>query len=149
MKMLAFAILSIVLSAATFAKADQLQLNYIDTNNCTRAQNEVRLLRSFGVAVYADCSDYYYRGYGSDQGGWYDYRLTTVIDVAGPIYAGVPVRMNDIDTNDCTFAQHEISLLNSRNVRVDAVCSPYIYEGYPSSNGRFYNYRLYTTITKY
>ncbi len=148
MKKYALALLAFGMLGFSSAKASQIQLNYIDTNDCRRAQHEVSLLNSASVQVYAECSRYIYRGYGSDQGGWYNFRLTTVVHTPYRVRRGERVRMNDIDTNDCAWAKREISLLNSATVRVRAVCSPYIYQGYGSDQGRRYNYRLYTTINK-
>ena len=61
--------------------------------------------------------------------------------------ADVTIQLADINTNDCNRAQSQISLLNSQQVAVTAVCSDYLYQGYPASNGRIYNYKMFTTIT--
>ncbi len=148
MKKYALAILTLGLVGFSSAKAAQIPLNFINTNDCARARHEVMLLNSPSVQVYAECSRYIYRGFGSDQGGWYNYRLTSVAHVQGRVRVGERVRMNDINTNDCAWAKREISLLKSSTVRVQAVCSPYIYQGYGSRQGGWYNYRLYTSISR-
>jgi hypothetical protein len=124
------------------AKADLVALNFIDTNDCERARNEVALLNSTDIRVEPVCSTP--GAYASNNGRAYTYRLYTLVTVPNPVAPGSVLKLNDIDTNDCQWAQHEISLLNSRQYRVNAVCSG---PGqYPSNNGRVYRYRLYTTV---
>ncbi len=138
---------SLVVSGFSMAtQADQMRLNDINTDNCGRAQHEVRLLQTRSVRVDADCSAYVYRGYRSAAGRYYNYRLYTTI-AAPDLRPGVRVKLNDIDTDNCVWARSEVSLLNTRSARISAVCSPYVYRGYRSDNGRYYNYRLYTTLS--
>jgi len=148
MKKLSLFVAAILSLAAAVASADVIRLNDIDTNDCVRARQEVRLLRTRDVRVRAECSPYAYRGYPSNNGRYYDYRLYTSVEIPYNTYPGEQIQLNDIDTNNCSWARNEISILNLRNqVRVTAVCSPYSYQGYRSDNGRYYNYRLYTTMT--
>jgi predicted aconitase len=60
-------------------QGQSIQLNFIDTNDCYRAQREIMLLNSAQVQVSAVCSDYVFQGYRSDNGRLYNYRLYTTI----------------------------------------------------------------------
>ncbi len=150
MKKLSIMLAVLFAIGSSVAHADSIRLNDIDTNDCAKAQYEVNILNlpRAGIQVMTQCSPYIYMGYPSNNGRVYNYRLYTTVNFPGPIYPGQSFRLNDIDTNDCAWAQNEISILNSPQFRVTAVCSPYVYMGYPSDNGRVYNYRLYTTVTR-
>jgi hypothetical protein len=139
-------LLALALAAAQ-VKADSIQLNDIDTNDCVKAQKEVSLLNVSGITISSQCSAYSPSGYSSSQGKQYDYRLTSYLTVDGDLPSGTTIQLNDIDTNNCAWAQSEIVLLSSPKVQVEAQCSPYSQGGYKSSSGRYYDYRLYTTIT--
>lgn len=142
MKEIFFATLFVL--GASAAHAGEIRLNFINTNDCARAQSEVMLLNSPQTHVTAVCQGPGY--FPSDNGMVYAFRLFTTVEVPGPLSPGMVFRLNDIDTNDCTWAQSEIQLLNSARIRVEAECSPYTYHGYPSNNGQWYDYRLFTTL---
>jgi hypothetical protein len=129
--------------AASMAHADSIQLANIDTNDCGRAQNEVNLLNGPKASVSTQCI-----GPGSFQGNngeVYEYRLLTTLTVDGPIYSGQQIQTNNIDTNDCSLAVTEVSLLSGTAAQVSPDCEgPSSFQG---GNGQFYSYRVYTTIT--
>ena len=130
------------------ASAGQFTFAYINTNNCTRAQNEVMALSSDTVQVDAECSDYTPGGFHSNNGTAYDYRLYTKVTIAGTNYVGEQIQMNSYGTNDCTFSQNEIKLLAGSAVSVDTECSAYSPGGYTSADGKTtYDYLLTTTAT--
>jgi len=118
-----FSILSsLALSGSHSAYADrEVQLNFIDTNDCKVARAEVNLLNSSLYPIYTQCSP---AGvYASDNGRSYAYRLTTWVtlpDSAGP---GTVIRLNPIDTDECIWAESEIDLLDSPGYAIDADCS--------------------------
>jgi hypothetical protein len=133
---------AVVLSAsATVAKADSVVLGNIDTNNCARAQSEVDLLNSRAVRVQTACQAGAFAG---KNGEVYRYRLRTAAEVARNVRVGDRIRMANIDTDNCDAARSEIALLKSSAVSVAATCEAGEFRG---KNGRFYNYRLHTTIT--
>jgi hypothetical protein len=55
------------------------------------------------------------------------------------------INLGNIDTNDCTRAQSEVSLLSKAQVQVSATCSEA--GSFVSNSGETYQYRLYTTLT--
>lgn len=54
------------------------------------------------------------------------------------------IQLGNINNNNCAPLQGEVMLLNSANYPVSSVCSPY--GSYHSTNGKIYNYRLYTSV---
>lgn len=52
--------------------------------------------------------------------------------------------LGNINNNHCAPLQHEVMLLNSPQYSVTATCSPY--GSYSATNGKIYNYRLYTSV---
>ena len=148
MKKLTLVLLSLASAMGiSSANAGQFTFAYINTNNCTRAQNEVMLLNGGSVQVDAECSAYTPGGFTSNDGRTFDYRLYTTVTITGETYSGEQIQMNDIDTNDCNFAQSEIHLLQGTAVSVDAECSAYSQGGYVSNDGVGYDYRLSTLVT--
>lgn len=146
MKKMILAFISLLaLGMTAAAQADSIQLGFIDTNDCARAQNEISLLNSAAVQVAAVCSDYAQGAYVSNNGQAYDYRLYTTVTIAGTIASGTVIQLAHIDTNNPAFAQSEVALLNSSAAQVDVqVQGP---GSFAANNGQVYAYRLYTTVT--
>ena len=142
MKKIGLVMACILFAGISAAHADQIALNFIDTNDCGRAQNEIRLLNSSQAYVDARCSDYGY--FPSDNGTVYNYRLYTTVSVPFSVGPGTVIQLNVIDTNDCSFAVGEVSLLGSQQISVNADCVGPGY--YPSDNGEVFNYRVYTSV---
>lgn len=138
-------VLGLVLAAtamnANTAKADSIVLGNIDTNNCSRAESEVRLLNSRATQVNTYCQVGAFEG---KNGAVYRYRLRSAVDVARDVRVGDRIQFGNIDTDNCQAARSEILLLKSPAIAVNAVCEAGTFRG---KNGRFYSYRLHTTIT--
>lgn len=134
-------ILAAMAASAGTAKADSVILGNIDTNNCSRAESEVDLLNSRAIEVKTYCQAGRFEG---QNGRVYRYRLRTAVDVARNVRVGDRIKLGNIDTDNCEAARSEIALLKSPAVKVDAVCEAGTFRG---KNGRFYDYRLHTTVT--
>lgn len=133
-------------SASTQA-AQEFQLNPINTNNCVRAHQAISQLDSPSVRVFANCLEYQYKGYKSSNGKYYNYRMLTSVKTDRDLQRGDSVAFAAIPTNDCEWMVKELHILNNSAVRVQAHCSPYIYQGYPAADGFNYNYEVYSTMT--
>ncbi len=138
-----------VLGTGSIAHADiTLPLANINTNTCESIQKTVLLLSSPQVLVQSECSPYSPGGYRSREGRYYDYRLTSQVTFLGDLPVGASASLGFINTNNCVRAQTIVSMLNSEQAVVSAVCSEYTPGGFGSDNGRKYDYRLYTTVTR-
>ena len=134
---------SLLIAGISVAQADQFQLAFINSNNCGAIQNAIRNLNTSQIGVRTFCSDY--GNYPSNNGNIYHYRMTTIVNVPGPVAPGTSIRLGNILSNNCYSTRNLVLTLNTPQVRVDAECSDFGH--YPSTNGNVYNYRLYTTIT--
>jgi len=148
-KLITSAILTAILLSAAAQAGQQVQLANINTNNCQGVRGEIQLLSTPEVVVNAVCSEYIPQGYRSTDGKFYDYRVYTTVEIPGYLSPGQTFQLGNINTNNCERAQRLISMLSTRSVMVNPSCSEYIHQGYPSGNGRSYDYRLYTHVTVY
>lgn len=130
------------------AQAQIFTLAPINNNNCEPIRNEISLLNSPGATVQAVCSDRHPGGFPSNNGKFYDYRLATNVHVPGGLAVGASIQLGDIFTNNCERARALISMLSSQDAVIQPVCSAYIPGGYSSGNGRRFDYRLSTFLTR-
>ncbi len=133
-------IIGLALATASAAQASSIQLASIDTNNCSAALSEVRLLNGNGVTVVAGCEAGSFQGHN---GQVYSQRLNTTVVVPYDVTPGMTIQLASIDTNNCAAAQSEINLLNSAQVAVSTYCEDGQFQG---GNGQIYSQRLNTSI---
>jgi hypothetical protein len=143
---LAFASL-LALAMVAAAQADSVQLGFIDTNDCGRAQSEISLLSKAAVQVDASCSTYQPGAFVSNSGEAYDYRLYTTVTVAGTLASGSVIQLANIDTNNPAYAQSEVQLLNSDTAQAVVTATLLGPSSFPANNGQVYAYRITTTVT--
>ncbi len=143
MKKLSLALASILLISGSQAMADTFNLGDINTDNCAKAQSEVMILNTAAVKVSAICSEP--GSFPSTTAQINRYQLYTTITTTDTLKVGQTLHLNDIGTNDCSYAQSIFASLNSNQYSVLTFCTPA--GKYLSDNGRMYNYRVFTSIT--
>lgn len=132
--------LVVILGVVSIARADEIQLAGIDTDNCAAAQSEIRLLNGNGVTVSAVCQE---GSFVANNGRVYSERLETSVIVPYSVSPGQSITLASIDTNNCSAAQSEVKLLNSAQFSVISECEAGSFAG---KNGQVYAYRLNTAV---
>ena len=128
-----FFVLCVIALGFSTAEADQVSLNVIEHQSCVNGIKNVDLLNTKTASVDSECDD--------------SGNLYTTVNYTGTLAAGTTIQLGNIDTNDCVRLQTFISLLSTDQVTINAVCSAYVPQGYASSDGRLFDYRLYTKMT--
>jgi hypothetical protein len=147
MKTLFTLITTSLLSATSALAVTDFQLNFINTNDCEGAKRQIMMLSNAEGQVVSECSEYRAGGYRADNGKVYDYRIYSVVRTTRDLSIGETIQLNFINTNDCEKAQRFANGLGTATSKITAVCSPYQHQGYESSNGRKFDYRLFVNFT--